>query len=278
MGSNEEKGSILFSAGNVERLVKKLSQMRGAALKLGQMLSIQDSKLLPPPLQEVLSRVQDSANYMPAHQRDKVLKANLGPDWRELFSEFDEVPMAAASIGQVHAAVLASTGMPVAVKIQYPGVSESIDSDLDNISILLTASKMLPKGLYLDKTIANARTELAWECDYEREADCLEKFATLMESESDTFTIPKVIREASGKGVLTMERLWGTAVTRLVDGLSQERRDFIGTNILRLCLVEVAQFNFMQTDPNWTNFLWNEKTKKVGLSVPEEERRLMSAD
>src|SRR5690606_3343299 len=98
--------SVLFSEANVERLVKKLSRMRGAALKLGQMLSIQDSKLLPPALQEVLTRVQDSADYMPAHQRDKVLKQNLGPNWRDLFSEFEEVPMAAASIGQVHGAVL----------------------------------------------------------------------------------------------------------------------------------------------------------------------------
>jgi aarF domain-containing kinase len=121
--------------------------------------------MLPNSIQEVLQRVQDSADYMPAPQRNQVLANNLGTGWRDLFSSFDEIPMAAASIGQVHGAILKSTGRRVAVKVQYPGVADSIDSDLNNLSILLTASRLLPKGLYLEKTIANARTELAWECD-----------------------------------------------------------------------------------------------------------------
>ena len=163
---SQDSGSLMFSAGNMERMVAKLSKMRGAALKLGQMLSIQDSNMLPEPIQQVLQRVQDRADYMPAWQRDQVLVENLGPNWRDLYTSFNEIPMAAASIGQVHSAVLKSTGKPVAVKIQYPGVADSIDSDLNNLSVLLTASRLLPKGLFLDKTIANARTELGWECDY----------------------------------------------------------------------------------------------------------------
>src|SRR5262245_49832264 len=120
--------------------------------------------MLPPEIHEVLQRVQDSADYMPVSQRNKVLTSNLGADWRDIFDSFEDVPIAAASIGQVHKAVLRSTKQSVAVKVQYPGVANSIDSDLNNLSILLTASRLLPKGLYLDKTIANARTELAWEC------------------------------------------------------------------------------------------------------------------
>ena len=125
--------------------------------------------MLPPSINEVLQRVQDSADYMPPSQRDYVLAQNLGSDWRDLFTQFEEVPVAAASIGQVHKAVFRPTGQEVAVKVQYPGVAKSIDSDLNNLSILLTASRLLPKGLFLEKTIANARTELAWECDYIRE-------------------------------------------------------------------------------------------------------------
>ncbi|EEY13962.1 ABC1 protein [Verticillium alfalfae VaMs.102] len=106
-------GSVLLSAGNMERLVSKLSKMRGAALKLGQMMSFQDSKLLPAPLQEVLQRVQDRADYMPAWQRDKVLVANLGPQWRDPFEEFEEKPIAAASIGQVHRAILKEGSRPL---------------------------------------------------------------------------------------------------------------------------------------------------------------------
>ena len=157
--------------------------------------------MLPAPIHEVLQRVQDSADYMPASQRDDVLARNLGSEWRSLFSTFDEVPMAAASIGQVHRAVLASTGQEVAVKVQYPGVSSSIDSDLNNLSVLLTASRLLPSGLFLDRTIANARTELAWECDYLREAECATRFKKLVADETDIFTVPTVISEASGKKI-----------------------------------------------------------------------------
>ncbi|KAL3480680.1 ABC1 family-domain-containing protein [Aspergillus californicus] len=263
-GSAEDAaGSLMFSAGNMERLVAKLSKMRGAALKLGQLISFQDSKLLPAPIQEVLQRVQDRADYMPAYQRDKVLTDNLGTNWRDLFSTFEEVPMAAASIGQVHGAILKSTGQSVAVKIQYPGVADSIDSDLNNLSILLTASRLLPRGLYLDKTIANARTELAWECDYTREAECGNRFRDLLHDDP-VFHIPEIISQASGPNVLTMERLNGIAVTR-IQTFTQSQRDWIGTQILRLCLREITEFKYMQTDPNWTNFLYNADTNRLEL-------------
>lgn len=257
-------GSLMLSRANMERLVGKLSKMRGAALKLGQMVSFQDLKMLPGPIQEVLQRVQDSADYMPASQRDVVLAANLGAEWRDLFESFEDVPIAAASIGQVHKAVLKSTGQEVAVKVQYPGVASSIDSDLNNLSILLTASRLLPKGLFLDKTIANARTELAWECDYLREADCARRFHSLLADEPDTFTIPRIIDEASGKEVLTMELMHGTAVTKM-KSLTQQQKDWVGTQILHLALREICEFRFMQTDPNWTNFLYNSKDQKLEL-------------
>ena len=262
-GSGGE-GSFMLSAGNMDRLVTKLSRMRGAALKLGQMMSFQDSKMLPAPIQEVLQRVQDRADYMPASQRNNVLAANLGSNWQELFSSFDEKPLAAASIGQVHRATLKSNGAPVAVKVQYPGVADSIDSDLSNLAILLTASRLLPKGLFLDKTIANARIELAWECDYIREAECGRRFAQLLADDEDVFVVPKVFHEASGKQVLTMEYMDGIGVTR-VHSFTQEQRDWIGTQILRLCLREITEFKYMQTDPNWTNFLYNAKSDKLEL-------------
>ncbi|KAJ5338835.1 hypothetical protein N7452_005563 [Penicillium brevicompactum] len=260
---SQDSGSLMFSAGNMERMVAKLSKMRGAALKLGQMLSIQDSNMLPVPIQQVLQRVQDRADYMPAWQRDQVLVENLGPNWRDLFTSFNEVPMAAASIGQVHSAVLKSTGQPVAVKIQYPGVADSIDSDLNNLSILLTASRLLPKGLFLDKTIANARTELGWECDYIREAEGANRFRDLLANDP-VFVVPEIIAHASGKQVLTMEMLNGITVTRISD-FTQAQRDWIGTHIMRLCLREITEFHYMQTDPNWTNFLYNAETHKLEL-------------
>ncbi|KAK4127493.1 ABC1-domain-containing protein [Parathielavia appendiculata] len=265
-------GSVMLSAANMERLVAKLSRMRGAALKLGQMMSFQDAKMLPVPIQEVLQRVQDRADYMPGWQRDRVLAANLGENWRELFDDFEDKPIAAASIGQVHRATLKSSGARVAVKIQFPGVADSINSDLDNLAILLAATKLLPKGLYLNKTIDNARTELAWECDYTREAECAERYRQLLTTSSDpsgaehdtVFSVPRIYPEACGKHVLTMEFMHGTAVTRIAS-FTQAQRDWIGTQILRLCLREITEFRFMQTDPNWTNFLYNAATGKLEL-------------
>ena len=261
--SGGQNGSLMLSAANVERLVAKLSKMRGAALKLGQMMSFQDSKILPKPVHDVLQRVQDSADYMPASQRDSVIASDLGSNWQDLFQSFEDKPMAAASIGQVHGAVLKS-GQSVAVKVQYPGVAASISSDLNNLSLLLTASRLLPKGLYLDKTIANARTELAWECDYQREAKCAVKFQKLLCDDTEVFTVPQIYHEASGKQVLTMERMTGTAVTK-TQNLTQEQKDWIGEQILRLCLREIVEFKYMQTDPNWTNFLFNQNTNKLEL-------------
>jgi len=264
--SSGNTGSVMLSAANIERLVAKLSRMRGAALKMGQMMSFQDAKMLPGPIQEVLQRVQDRADYMPAWQRDRVLAANLGAEWREIFDEFEEKPIAAASIGQVHRATLKFNGARVAVKIQFPGVADSINSDLDNLAVLLAAAKLLPKGLYLNKTIDNARTELAWECDYEREAECAARYRKLLAGGPDQaiFAVPQIYSEASGKHVLTMEFMDGVGVTRITS-FTQEQRDWIGTQILRLCLREIVEFQFMQTDPNWTNFLYNSSRGRLEL-------------
>ncbi|KAI6790326.1 ABC1-domain-containing protein [Hortaea werneckii] len=264
LGGAATSGSLMLSEGNMNRLVAKLSRMRGAALKLGQMISFQDSKVLPPAINTVLQRVQDSADYMPPSQRNQVLVQNLGENWRDLFSHFEEKPFAAASIGQVHKGTLASNGKAVAVKVQYPGVRNSIDSDLNNLSLLLTASRLLPKGLFLDKTIANAREELGWECDYEREANACLRFHELLGDEGDVFAVPEVYTEACGPGVLTAEFMTGTAVTKIKD-LTQHDRDWVGTQILRLCLRELMEWRFMQTDPNWTNFLYNRETQKLEL-------------
>ena len=200
---------------------------------------------------------------MPAWQRNRVLADELGSEWRNMFSSFGELPIAAASIGQVHRATLKSGGREVAVKIQYPGVAASIESDLKNFAILLTASKLLPKGLYLNKTIENARRELAWECDYIREGACMRRFAQLLEKDN-AFKVPSVINEASSRRVITTEMVYGTAVAK-EKSLSQAEKDWIGTNIIRLCLRELAEFKFMQTDPNWTNFLYNKQSGKLEL-------------
>ncbi|CCE65899.1 hypothetical protein TPHA_0N01180 [Tetrapisispora phaffii CBS 4417] len=263
-GNRPSWKSLILSESNIEAIVKKFSKMRGAALKIGQMMSFQDDKLLPKELYEILSRVQNSANYMPQRQLDRVMRKELGSDWEtKFFKTFNKTPLAAASIGQVHEAEL-KNGDKVVVKVQYPGVKDSIDSDLNNILMLLTASRLLPKGLFLDKTVANARRELKWECDYKREALALTKFRELVKNDS-AFVVPKVYDELTTEAVLTMEKLEGAEIMKLPNDIPQSLRNFIGENIMRLCLNEIATFEFMQTDPNWANFLYNKKTNKVEL-------------
>ncbi|KHC50039.1 aarF domain-containing kinase [Candida albicans Ca6] len=254
--------SLVLSPQNIERMARKFSKMRGAALKLGQMLSFQDASILPKEIQQILLRVQNSAHYMPPGQLERVMSKELGLNWRErLFTSFDDVPIAAASIGQVHTAV-AEDLTPVVVKVQYPGVVDSIDSDLNNILMLLTASSLLPPGLFLDKTIANARVELKWECDYIREARNLVRMREFLKDD-DAFEVPRVFHQLCGEHVLTMERMRGIEIVK--GDWGQSTKDWIATNIMRLCLLEIKEFKFMQTDPNWANFLYNEKTHKIEL-------------
>jgi aarF domain-containing kinase len=253
--------SLVLSPGNIERMAKKFSKMRGAALKIGQMMSFQDDSVLPKEIQQILLKVQNSAHYMPQRQLQQVMDRDLGLDWRKrLFASFDDMPIAAASIGQVHTAVTEDL-TPVVVKIQYPGVADSIDSDLNNLLMFLTASSLLPAGLFLDKTIANARTELKWECDYIREAQNLIRFREIMKDD-EVFEVPRVFHQLCGEHVLTMERMRGTEVVH--GSWDQATNDWIATNIMRLTLLEI-KMKFMQTDPNWANFLYNETTKKIEL-------------
>ncbi|KAG0275450.1 hypothetical protein BGZ95_008767 [Linnemannia exigua] len=263
-GTANADSPVFLTPANMDRLVSKLTRMRGAALKLGQMLSIQDNKMLPPELEEVLLRVQNSANFMPEKQMRKVMSQTMGSNWESEFSEFGMTPIAAASIGQVHKAIHRATGMPVAVKVQYPGVAASIDSDLANIKTLVLMSSLLPRGMYLDNTIKVAQRELGWETDYLREADCVEEFGKLLKDDPD-FAVPRLVRDASGPMVLTMEWMHGETMMQAMQTRDQAARDRIGTAIMSLCLRELFDFQYMQTDPNWTNFLYNPVTTKLEL-------------
>uniref|UniRef100_A0A8B9PXN5 Coenzyme Q8B n=1 Tax=Apteryx owenii TaxID=8824 RepID=A0A8B9PXN5_APTOW len=254
--------SPFLSEANAERIVDTLCRVRGAALKLGQMLSIQDSSFLSPQLQRIFERVRQSADFMPSWQTSQVLAEELGPAWREKMSAFEERPFAAASIGQVHLGVLRD-GTEVAVKIQYPGIARSIRSDMDNLLSLLKMSVALPEGLFADNTLQVLQKELEWECDYRREAGCARTFRRLLRDDP-FFAVPRVIDELTADRVLSMELVSGVPLDRCLE-LSQDVRDEICSNILRLCLRELFEFRFMQTDPNWANFFYDAGKHRVTL-------------
>jgi aarF domain-containing kinase len=161
-----------------------------------------------------MERVRFAADFMPRSQMVAMMEQELGPDWRGKFHEFEYQPTAAASIGQVHRARLLD-GSWVAVKVQYPGVAESVDSDLNTLGKLLVMSRLLPKGLYLDRTIDVARKELAWETDYLREAEATERFRALLEHSSE-FLVPRIYRNLSTSKVLVMDWMQGIPLDRCV--------------------------------------------------------------
>ncbi|KOM35386.1 hypothetical protein LR48_Vigan02g153600 [Vigna angularis] len=240
---NQSALSPFLSEKNAERLALALCRMRGAALKIGQMLSIQDESLVPAPILAALEIVRQGADVMPKSQLNEVLDSELGPGWSSKLISFDYEPIAAASIGQVHQAVM-KDGMQVAMKIQYPGVADSIDSDIDNVKLLLNYTNLIPKGLYLDRAIKVAKEELSRECDYRLEAANQKRFRDLLAG-IDGFYVPIVVDAISSRRVLTTELVFGITIDK-VASLDQETRNHIGKKLLELTLMELFVFRFMQ--------------------------------
>uniref|UniRef100_A0A1I7VHQ6 ABC1 domain-containing protein n=1 Tax=Loa loa TaxID=7209 RepID=A0A1I7VHQ6_LOALO len=244
-------GNPFMTEANAEKIVRTLCRVRGAALKLGQMLSIQDSDLISPTLLKIFDRVRHSADFMPLWQVHRQMCDSFGDNWRDKFEKFEDIPFAAASIGQVHRAWLPS-GEKVALKIQYPGVSAGIDSDIDNLVTILNYGSFFPKGLYLENFATVARKELKLECDYKREARAMKAFQCLL-VDDEHFYVPKVIDDLTTTHVLTTEYMEGVPVDKCMDE-PQEVRNYIASKFIELCLREIFVWRFMQTDPNWSNF------------------------
>ncbi|KAK2703730.1 atypical kinase COQ8B, mitochondrial-like [Artemia franciscana] len=268
MSEKKEKGTSLLSSSpfmteaNAERIVNTLCKVRGAALKLGQMLSIQDNEMINPQLQSIFERVRQSADFMPSWQVNQVLEKELGPNWRDKVDTFEERPFAAASIGQVHMVTL-KDGRYMAMKIQYPGVAESIDSDINNLMGIMNVWNVIPEGLFIDSVIPVVKRELAWEVDYYREKDCSKRFKKLLEPYPEYY-VPEVVDELSTGQIYTAEYIEGLAIDKCAE-LDQETRNYVGEKLLKLCLMELFDFQFMQTDPNWANFMYNPDEKIIYL-------------
>jgi len=262
-GDAKADASVLLNPANAERIVNTLCRVRGAALKLGQMLSIADNSLISPELQGIFDRVRQGADFMPWSQTESALRHELGDNWRERVGSFEEKPFAAASIGQVHMAETLE-GRPLAVKIQYPGVAEGIESDINNLVAILNATRLVPDALFLDELVRVSRKELAWEVDYHRERDASNHFRQLLANDP-VFYVPEVHNDLSSKRILTTEFLEGVPLDAVGELEDLETRNLIGEAVLRLTLTELFQWRCMQTDPNWSNFLFCTEKQKIGL-------------
>ncbi|MDP5360338.1 MAG: AarF/ABC1/UbiB kinase family protein [Paracoccaceae bacterium] len=284
-GQKPAMRDLLVTPRNIARITEKLAQMRVDAMKIGQLVSMDTGEFLPPDLAQIMARLRDDAHFMPPAQLKQVLNANWPENWLRSFQKFDVRPIAAASIGQVHRAQL-KDGTDLAIKVQYPGVAKSIDSDVANVGVLMRMSGLLPKGFELAPYLEEARKQLHQETDYALEGESLAQFGALLAGQSD-FVVPTYQPEWSAGQILTMSFVEGVPI-EAVNNQSQAERHRIADALIGLTLKELFDYGLMQTDPNFANYRYDPNTGKIILLdfgatraldpvIVDQYRRLLAA-
>ncbi|MEJ6609468.1 MAG: AarF/ABC1/UbiB kinase family protein [Paracoccaceae bacterium] len=261
-GQRPNWNGLLLSPANARKLADQLAQMRGAAMKVGQLMSMDSGTMLPPEFAQILARLRSEAEPMPPSQLKKVLTQYWGPQWLQQFASFDVRPIAAASIGQVHRAKT-KDGRELALKIQYPGIRKSIDSDVDNIAMLIKISGLLPKGLDIASLLDQAKQQLHDEAQYQREGQYLQHFGRLL-ADNNHFQVPVLYGDLTTPDILAMSYVSGHPIEALASAPQAERDRVVGL-LIQLLLFELFDFQLMQTDPNFANYKYNPETKQVVL-------------
>jgi len=262
--NDPKAGSPLFTAATARRLAERLSNLRGAAMKLGQLISLQGEDVLPPEFAQALSVLRSSAAPMPLAQLRRVLGREYGKGWERRFAEFNDEPIAAASIGQVHRAS-ARDGRQLALKIQYPGVAKSIASDVDNVAALLRMANVLPLGIDVHGIAKEAKRQLQQESDYIAESRFLEKYAALV-ADDPGLLVPRVHWDFTTPRVMAMDFVEGVPLEEMArDDVPQKQRDKLGAALEYLTFRELFEFHVMQTDPNFANYLFQPDSGRLVL-------------
>ncbi|NVD08426.1 AarF/ABC1/UbiB kinase family protein [Vibrio sp. JPW-9-11-11] len=261
-GNRPKARDLLLTPQNVSRLTDQLAHLRGAAMKLGQMLSMDAGDILEPELADILARLRSSADPMPAKQLNQVLVNALGTEWKNEFLAFNFKPVASASIGQVHLAY-SDDGEKLAVKVQYPGIRQSIDSDVDNVGTLLKIVGLIPESVDYKGLLEEAKKQLHDEADYQREAQFMQRYRTALQN-SPHFVVPKLFSHSSSQSVLAMSFIDGQSIES-IENANPQTRDFVMHALLELLFKELFEFKMVQTDPNFANYLYLEESQQIGL-------------
>jgi len=236
-----------------EQIFRVLGELKGGAMKMGQALSIFEAALPPEiagPYRATLTKLQESAPPLPARSVHQVLMRDLGENWRDSFTEFDDQPVAAASIGQVHAATW-HDGRRMAVKIQYPGAGNAIINDFTQLSRVGRLFGVLMPGLDVKPLLEELKDRVAEELDYELEAASQQAFADAYRGDPDIY-IPNVI--AGTRHVLVSEWMDGTPLARIISDGTQEQRNRAGILLARFLFSGPERAGLLHGDPHPGNF------------------------
>jgi predicted unusual protein kinase regulating ubiquinone biosynthesis (AarF/ABC1/UbiB family) len=239
-----------------EQIFEVLGQLKGAAMKVGQVASFIDTSAFPPELQErvqqKLAELRDSAPSVPFDEMRKVVERDLGEPLEHVFDEFDEHAVAAASIGQVYRARLAGDGRRVAVKVQYPGVAEAVRADLQNLGVLMRVAKRIAPGMDAKALTREIRERLTDELDYENEAQSHRAFARAWRGHPFVF-VPDVVTGLSGERVLVTEWVDGMGFED-VRALDRAARDRFGEVVFRFFFGSMYRNGHFSGDPHPGNY------------------------
>jgi predicted unusual protein kinase regulating ubiquinone biosynthesis (AarF/ABC1/UbiB family) len=253
IGRPAEMVAVEIQQRTAEQLFRVLGELKGGAMKVGQMLSIFEAALPPEiagPYRSTLTKLQEAAPALPADTVHRVLAEGLGDDWRERFAEFDDKPAAAASIGQVHKAVW-HDGRTVAVKVQYPGAGRALIGDFNQLARLSRLFAVLMPGLDIKSILTELRERVTEELDYTIEAQSQAGFAKAYAGDPD-FCIPDVVAQAGS--VLVTEWIDGTPLSQIISSGTREQRDHAGLLYSRFLFSGPARCGMLHADPHPGNY------------------------
>ena len=207
-GKTADFNKSLLSKKNIFSTVETLKQLRGAAMKFGQLVSIDSQIIFTPEISKIVGQLRSSGYSMPPSQIKKILDKNWGKGWLKNFESFQVHPFAAASIGQVHRAKL-KNGPELAIKIQFPNIRETIKNDMRTLRFLLNRSSLLPKGFNADYYFEICEEQLLAESEYTVEAENIKKYSNFFK-DSEHLKVPTVVSEYSTDQILSMSYEEGT--------------------------------------------------------------------
>ena len=260
-----------FARREARRFVRELGKLKGTYVKIGQMLAMFGEQFLPPVLVDALRDLADQTEPLHWDALESFVRDSLGDRFAEL--EIEPEAIAAASLAQVHLAKIVATGEWICIKVQYPGLADVIDSDFDAVVRMLLLARWVKAGRDLDAWLESMRSHLHHEIDYRREAALTAQMAELVrgiEVSGVTYHVPRIHPEFCTETVLAMEYIEGHSVTEpAVASLSQERRNALAKGMLELFFYELYDWGFLQTDPNFGNYLLRLQDRRRRIAMDE---------